>query len=179
LEAANVGRVTATTHQRVVGVSHVVRPRTLIYAGLWALIGVIMLVSLMMRDRLDINVLPDRNPLFVTLSDGAIRNGYTIKILNMQNELRSFSVSLDGLPGATLWEAGTEPDGGRGLDFDVEPDRLREIKVFVSQPREAVQHGATRFSFVLADRDGSQRTSEAAEFMAPDEHNGNREGESE
>ncbi len=93
-EAQSAGRAAATAHQRMVGVSHIVRPRTLIYAGLWSLIGLLMLFALLTRDRLDINVLPDRNPLFVTLSDGSIRNGYTLKILNMLAEPRQFTVSI-------------------------------------------------------------------------------------
>ena len=36
-----------------------------------------MLIALLGRDRPDINVLPDRNPLYTTLTDGLIRNGYT------------------------------------------------------------------------------------------------------
>ena len=54
-----------------------------------------LLAALLMRDRLDINVRHDRNPLFVVLSDGSIRNGYDIKILNMKTRSRvRSSVSL-------------------------------------------------------------------------------------
>ena len=167
-EAATAGRAAATSHQRVVGVSHIVRPRTLIYAGLWSLIGVLMLVALLTRDRLDINVLPDRNPLFVTLSDGSIRNGYTVKLLNMLPEPRRFTVSLEGLPDATLWHAGTEADGAKSLDVEVEADRLKEIKVFVSQPREAVKPGRTPFSFIADAAPGGETTSKSTEFFAPE-----------
>jgi polyferredoxin len=38
----------------------------------------------------------------VTLSDGSIRNGYTVKILNKKQEQRTFRLSLEGLPGATM-----------------------------------------------------------------------------
>ena len=49
-------------------------------------IGLALLIVLAMRDTLDVNVIRDRNPLYVTLSDGSIRNGYEIKILNMRGE---------------------------------------------------------------------------------------------
>ncbi len=58
------------------------RPRTLLYAGLICLVGAIMLVALCNRTTLEINVLHDRNPPYVLLSDGSVRNGYTVKILN-------------------------------------------------------------------------------------------------
>jgi cytochrome c oxidase accessory protein FixG len=168
-EARTAGRAQATARQRSVGVSHVVRPRTLIYAGLWSLIGVVMLVALLTRDRLDINVLRDRNPLFVTLSDGSIRNGYTLKILNMLPVPRTVTVSLDGLPAATLWlAADSEEAAARSIDVEVEPDRLKEIKVFVRQEPEAVEPGAVGVSFLVSDDDG-ETVSEATEFFAAGE----------
>ena len=47
------------------------RPRTLIYAVLVAVVGLVMLAGLSLRSSTDINVLHDRNPLFVTLSTAA------------------------------------------------------------------------------------------------------------
>ena len=99
-------------------------------------------------------MLPDRNPLFVTLSDGSIRNGYTLKILNMLTDAAAVSRSRSsGLPGAGMWLAGAdETAGADALMVEVEPDRLKEIKVFVSQPREAVEGGSTRFHFKITDQ---------------------------
>ena len=50
--------------------------------------ALIMLAALLNRSTLEINVLHDRNPPFVLLSDGGIRNGYTVKILNKLHEPR-------------------------------------------------------------------------------------------
>ena len=41
-----------------------------------AAVGLTMLAILWLRATVDVNILPDRNPLFVTMSDGSIRNGY-------------------------------------------------------------------------------------------------------
>ena len=51
------------------------RTRTYIYIALLGGISLALLTVLAMRDTLDVNVIHDRNPLFVTLSDGSIRNG--------------------------------------------------------------------------------------------------------
>jgi polyferredoxin len=53
------------------------RPRTLLYwaYGRWPASG--SSFALLSRDRLDLNVIHDRNPQFVLESDGSIRNGYT------------------------------------------------------------------------------------------------------
>ena len=50
--------------------------------------------ALLYRSTLEINVLHDRNPPFVLLSDGSIRNGYTVKILNKLHEPRVFTLGV-------------------------------------------------------------------------------------
>ena len=61
-----------------------------------------MLYALLTRHAFDINVIHDRNPVFVRMADGAIRNGYTIRILNKQLETRRFALSVDGIAGAVV-----------------------------------------------------------------------------
>jgi cytochrome c oxidase accessory protein FixG len=145
-----------------------VRPRTVLYSALIALVVGIMGWAFAMRADVEISVIEDRNPLFVRLSDGGIRNGYTLKILNMMAEPRSFEVALDGLNGATMWFAGDDSHGARAIAVDVEPDRLREIKVFVSQPADTVSSGLTGFDFTVRDLAGSESGSAAADFYAPE-----------
>ena len=67
-----------------------------------AIVGVIMLTALMLRPELEVSVLHDRNPLYVKLSDGGLRNGYTVKILNKAYQPRSFRLGVSRLSGATL-----------------------------------------------------------------------------
>ncbi len=159
----------ATANQRKVHVSHIARPRTLIYFGLWSLIGLAMLISLSLRERLDLNVLHDRNPLYVTLSDGSIRNGYIVKILNMRGARRTFELHLDGLDGAEMWLAGGEEQRGRSFEMHVEPDKLREFRVFVSQPRDALKPGRTDFNMIVLDRNGTESVTEDAQFYTPEQ----------
>ena len=102
------------------------RARTLLYMGVWTAVGVAMLVALLGRDRLEVNVLHDRNPQFVLESDGSIRNGYTVRILNMIAAPREIEVSIEGLPDAVMKINGiNQPSGpflhrigraGRGND---------------------------------------------------------------
>ena len=55
------------------------RPRTLLYLGLITAVSALMLAAIGMRSVLDLNAVADRNPLYVTLSDGGIRNTFTLK----------------------------------------------------------------------------------------------------
>jgi cytochrome c oxidase accessory protein FixG len=127
------------------------RPRTAIYFTLWAAVGIAMLVTLAGRGRLDVNIVADRNPLFVKLSDGAIRNGYTVKILNMQQRPRSFRMAVEGLPAATLEMAG-EATQATALEVAVDADKLRAIKVYVTTGEESVRKAeATSFTFAVEE----------------------------
>ena len=74
----------------------IVRPRTLIYAGVIALVGAVMLYALLTRSSLDISVRHDRNPLFVTLSDGSIRNAHTVHLLNTRQDVSTILLDVRG-----------------------------------------------------------------------------------
>jgi cytochrome c oxidase accessory protein FixG len=76
---------------------HIMRPRSFYYMAIIALIGGIMLYSLATRSPLELHVLHDRNPLFVRLSDGSIRNGYDIRILNKTHQDRVYTLHVEGL----------------------------------------------------------------------------------
>jgi cytochrome c oxidase accessory protein FixG len=144
------------------------RPRTIIYSCLWLAIGLVMVVALAMRERLDINVVPDRNPMFVTLSDGSIRNGYTIKVLNMEPEPRSFTLVLEGLPGGVMAMAESTADPAGSLSVDVEADKLRSIKVYVTAPRGSLHDEATDFFFAISEQGkGADAITQKAIFHGP------------
>jgi cytochrome c oxidase accessory protein FixG len=131
-----------------------VRPRTIIYVVLLVLVAGVMLFSLGTRTTLDVNVLHDRNPVFVTLSDGSIRNGYTFKILNMLREERELVLSVEGLNDATMQVVGTDGGGWESLPFTVGPDQVGTYKIYVTAPRAAIEGGAASIDFVLDDLSG-------------------------
>ncbi len=144
-----------------------VRPRTFVYLALWSLIGLGMLFVLVTRDRLDVNVLHDRNPVFVQLSDGAIRNGYTIKILNMLPEPRSFRLDLTGITGATMTIAGSDALASTSTIVEIGADKLRALKVYVRAPRKTLSSGRNSLQFTVSDVAGTESSSYVANFEAP------------
>ena len=85
-----------------------------------------------MRPDLEVSILRDRNPLYVKLSDGGIRNGYTIKVLNKLYEPHVFhlDVDVDGLPGAALTIVGHEKEPEPAVT--VAPDELQSLRAYVT-----------------------------------------------
>jgi polyferredoxin len=80
--------------------SHVFRLRTMIYTVLWSAVGIALVVALFMRTEIDVNVTPVRNPQFVVLKDGSIRNTYELRLLNKHGDDRLFSISSTNEEGA-------------------------------------------------------------------------------
>jgi len=104
----------------------VIRPKTIgLGLSIIALAGV-MGVSLSLRSDAKLTVVHDRNPVAVMLSDGRTRNGYMVRFYNKSGEVRSFAITMTGLPEATLEVV--EEDAV----VQVEPDATREIRVLVS-----------------------------------------------
>jgi cytochrome c oxidase accessory protein FixG len=145
-----------------------IRPRTVLYASVFALVGMIMLFGLSKKTVLDVTVQADRNPLFVQLSDGSIRNSYTFRILNKLHEMRGFSLTLDGLPAGQLSILGMETE--KAPKIDVAPNNLRTLKAFVTLPKAAaysLDEGREPFSIVVRDMKDGTETRRETVFRGP------------
>jgi cytochrome c oxidase accessory protein FixG len=144
-----------------------IRPRTFVYAGVFVFISLALLVTLLMRDRLDMSVLHDRNPQYVTLSDGSIRNGYTLKILNMIPQPRTFILSAKGLEGATMTVAGSDKAPAGFLEVKVGPDKLRSLRVYVTVNKSRLSSSQTPLYFTVEDTLSDEVTTYKAVFEGP------------
>ncbi len=113
-------------------------------------VAVLMVFGLTTRSTLDVNLLRDRNPLFVTLSDGSVRNGYTFKIMNRARALRDFTLTVEGIEGASFSVLGGADDVTAAV-LKTEPDRVETYRVFVRAPRPALAGESTSLRFVLRE----------------------------
>ena len=112
-------------------------------------------------------MLHDRQPLYVQLTDGGLRNGYTVKLLNKLHEKRMLHLSTRGLEHATLSIVGLQ---GSDPDIDVVTDNLRALKVHVTVPKDEREelHGvSTPFQFVVTNAADGSQTFHDATFMGP------------
>ena len=142
-----------------------VRARTILYAAIIALVGGIMLYSLATRSNMSVNVLHERNPLYVQLSDGGVRNDYTVRILNKGGR-RSFALDLSGLPGAVLRIVGDERADGRLL-VEVEKDQTREVRLSVQLPGAAVPQNRADIEIRATDTATGQMAAARDHFVPP------------
>jgi len=107
--------------------AHVFRVRTVLYTVLWAGVGIGLVVALFLRSPIDVSVTPVRNPTFVTLSDGGIRNAYDLRLRNMQGEDVQFSLSVtsDTMVAVSL-------EGAEGLSVTVPANETMQQRVYLT-----------------------------------------------
>jgi len=143
-------------------------PRTLAYLAVWSLIGFALLFALGTRKHIDLAVAKDRNPRFMLLSDGAVRNAWTIKLKNMEGRPRPMTVTIEGLQGARMWTDSTSMDqAARSVSAMVPADTTQPLRLYVVAPANTAPQD---FALVLKADDaegGGDRS--ATTFDAPGE----------
>ena len=102
--------------------------------------GVGLLVALFIRPDIDLTVAPVRNPTYVTLADGGIRNTYEVRLRNKHGEERPFRLSVKGRPGAS----GCQLEGTPYSTVKVPANEQRLQRVYLVAPRGAEPSQADR-----------------------------------
>jgi polyferredoxin len=118
------------------------------------------------RDYLDISVRHDRNPLFVALSDGSIRNAYGVHLLNKRTDAAAIALEVEGLPGAEIRVVGLEEGTSANPVIEIGPDQGRELRVLVTAPADARLDRSTPLTFRAADTATRETAVAADHFIA-------------
>jgi cytochrome c oxidase accessory protein FixG len=94
------GLIRYTTEHNLSGErTSVMRPKLLGYGVALLVMLVAFAVTLSRVEPMQLDVIRDRNALFVVNSEGLIENSYTLKIINKLNQSDMFYLSVDGLNG--------------------------------------------------------------------------------
>lgn len=119
-------------------VTRILRPRNLGFAAVLLAGALGMATGFMGRADLGLTALKERAPLFVTMSDGRIRNDYTLKVVNKERQSRALQVRVEGLPGAhiRLLRGGGATAGAASTGLQVGADTVGAFKAFVSAPSD-------------------------------------------
>ncbi|WP_309646512.1 cytochrome c oxidase accessory protein CcoG [Phenylobacterium sp.] len=132
------------------------RPRTAFYGVALAAVSAAMIWGLSHRTTLDLHVLRDRNPVFVRLHDGAVRNGYTLKIVNRGFEDETVTVVFEGPYGALI-KTPAAIARGTTLSVVAPANEVRALRVFVTLPPQALSQPNLPATFVVRTPDAEAR----------------------
>jgi cytochrome c oxidase accessory protein FixG len=133
----------------------ILRARTIIYFSIWAGIGLGLLFALGNRTRIDISANQERNPVYVQLSNGDVRNSYTVRLRNMETRPRRMEVGMTGLADGRLWQRGGSADtAARSISVAVPADSVAKLTLFVVAPRAGEEREEFALTVRALDREG-------------------------
>jgi polyferredoxin len=138
---------------------HVLRPRTIVYATLIALLVAGLAWTITHRNVVGVDILRDRNALYRERPDGRVENVYNVKILNKDSQEHEFTISATGLPGVEIDYAGPTVWAG--------PGQVQGVPVRIRVPRDQVSGGADVVVTIQATDRPDLTASGRARFLAP------------
>ena len=146
----------------------VIRPRTLIYSGILVAVTALMLGAWLLRPTLTLHVERDRAPLFVQLSDGGIRNGYTVRITNKtRGQDTQLILVLEGPQGLQMLVQEAPLDAlGRPI-LAARDDGISQWRTLVTAPPTLRLPENTPVTFRLIDAEGRSIAARGSSFLGP------------
>jgi cytochrome c oxidase accessory protein FixG len=139
--------------------THWLRPRLLGYICVLAIMCAAFSWRIATRVPLEITVIRERNQLYVENSSGEIENIYTLQILNMDEEMHSYVVTIDGLENSRL--IGAE-------ELILDSAEVRSVPLRIAAPAANFDRPSTGFQFIITATDGSNLTANTeSRFLIP------------
>lgn len=137
-------------------VNRLVRPKTIgLAAACLALAGTIA-VAFETKTTATLSVQHDRDPLAVHLSDGSVRNAYTVKLLNKSSVSHTYTLSITGLE-ARMAIVGNE----RLAPIEVPADGSEAVRITLT----AKNSGNANVTFTARDESGKVVLSATDKFV--------------
>ena len=107
--------------------------------------------------------------MFVTLSSGDIRNGYTMRVLNKSHQKHSYVLSVEGLNDYQIRIEGVTEKSRDGLPLvRVDANALRSIKMYVATGRKNLVSGSDDIKLAVTEVDTGLKYDHKTTFKGPE-----------
>jgi cytochrome c oxidase accessory protein FixG len=137
-------------------ISHVLRPRVLIYTAILAAIVIAMLVSLSMRTPFKVDVVRDRGVMARIVAGGKIENVYRLQLMNATESTQRYKITVSGLPGLVVSSEDVVTVGST---------ESRWVAVRVQAPYDSAAPGSHAMQFEIEALDSQDRLKEKSVFL--------------
>ena len=139
-------------------VSHVFRPRVLIYSAILGVILVAMGISLALRIPFKVDVVRDRGSLARIAEGGKIENVFRIQVMNATESTQIFHISVEGLPDLKV---------ASEQDVTIESTQSRWVPVNLQLPYDGAPAGSHTIHFKIDAPSLGKQVTEKAVFIVP------------
>jgi polyferredoxin len=134
------------------------RPKLIGYAIAVLVMLSLFTTALIIRVPLGIDVLRTRGQLFQEVPGGYVQNTYTIKILNMSDDDRTYTLSVSGLEAYRL-----SPEG----DVPVKAGEIGELSANILMDPDLLKAVVTPILVVVNSADGELQAETESRFIGP------------
>ncbi len=139
--------------------THWLRPRAIGYVLGVLLMSAIFSWYVFTRIPLELDVMRDRNQLYVQGDDGRLENIYTLQLLNMDQEPHQFRVTMSGLTGAEIIGA---------TEYRLDAGEVRAVNLRIALDPSVLSLPSTDFTFTVRTLDGDKlKASSPSTFLKP------------
>ena len=141
------------------------RARIFLYTGALALVAAAMVFAFTTRATMNVSVQRDRTPPYVQLSDGSVRNAYTVKITNRDNVQRTFELSVGGEAAYAVSGIGEEFEGG-AVRVSLAGDETRPLRVFLTLSADVIDKQSLAATVTATAVDSGESASVDTVFLS-------------
>jgi cytochrome c oxidase accessory protein FixG len=136
------------------------RPRVIVYSTVLFLAFSGIGYGLLTLGGMSINVIHERQPLFVKLSDGSIQNKYTMKIVNTTDKELNLAIEATGVEGLTR-VGSKEP-------VKVPVSKVKPVMILLKAPEKSLKEQNIPIIFKVYDlNDKTVKSEYKSMFMSP------------
>lgn len=123
------------------------RPRVIVYSSIMSFAAIMIVWGLMSMNPIDVKALHERSPLFMQMSDGSIKNKWTLKIVNKGAEPMHAKVHVTGPKGLIT----TVDD-----NIVIQPGNVGTSTLFVEIHRSKLKQANTPIQIHVEDKNNPQ-----------------------
>lgn len=154
------GLIRYTTEHNLAGQkTKLIRPRLLGYGAAILVMMSLFAYTVSTRIPLELDIIRDRGALHRTTALGMIENSYSIRIMNMAEHERRFTLSVDGLEGISIIG---------GNEFSLSSGEALSQPIRLEVPPENIRVPTNSVIFTLiAEDDSSVTVTEESSFFGP------------
>ncbi len=135
------------------------RPRTIYYTTIFLAVVSAFFYSIGNRIPLDINVIRDRNNLYVETFSGEIENTYQLRILNMSQATETYHLTISGFE--TMVLEGDE-------QFTIDSGEILTLPIRIRIPMEQLKKRSNDINFnIEANGEDGYKASSSGKFLGP------------
>ncbi|MGB5776524.1 MAG: cytochrome c oxidase accessory protein CcoG [Sedimenticolaceae bacterium] len=134
------GLVKYTTENALQGKpTKTIRPRVLVYVSILTFVSAALVYALLTRIPLEVDILRDRNVLYTETDKGLVQNVYNLKIINKDDHLQRYNLSVSGLEGLSVI--------GKTEDIEIESGAVADLPLRIEVDPIALKSTSSEIMF--------------------------------